>query len=634
MRRLECDQTARLQAPPHQKGHAMKRTSIVLSAALLIASLRLLGAADSLSEALQKGLLEEESNHNLDAAIQAYQSTVSHFDDQRKIAATALFRLGECYRKQGKTNEAAAQYQRVLQEFPDQDSLIGLSQRVLATLGRSNNPAEGAERENTAQTVTDPEQLELLKREIKLAEQEVNIAKRNAENGRVGFADLDKSRKALLALQRQLPENASSAAQKNLVEQQIKLVEQLLAEQKKKIEAGAIAPGDEIPLQRELIGLQRELIMVSKAPAIARGPSKTESPLATDEETREIQRLKAVIRNSPDLVNARTGFGYTPLHLAALKGESMVAEFLLSHGAEVDAKTPEGNTPLHFAALAGHKAVAELLLSRGADVNGRNAFGATPLHLAAAKGFKAEAESLLAHHADLNAVCNSGRVRAENSPQVWDVFVAAGAPIHSAVRYGGLPMLEWLLSHKPDLNAGRDSAGTLLQAAVQTGSFEVAKRLMLAGLDINEPAGDGSTPLHTVVAWGRPEMIKWLLANGAEVSAADNHKQTALHKLVAGFNEEVAELLLKHKADINAKDDAGATPLHYAAEAGKVPAVRWLLTKGAVTDIKDEEGYTPEARARRGQKHVRSDDGVTFYAPMPANQEIQRMLQNRGAKFE
>ena len=312
-----------------------KRTlfpATALFAVLLIASSPLASADDSLSEALQKGLLEEEANHNLEAAIQAYQEAVNQFGDQRKIAATAVFRLGECYRKQGKTNEAAAQYQRVLQEFPDQDSLIGLSQRVLATLGRSNNPAEGAERENTAQTVTDPEQLELLKKEIKLAEQEVNIAKRNAENGRVGFADLDKSRKALLALQRQLPENASSAAQKNLVEQQIKLVEQLLAEQKKKIEAGAIAPGDEIPLQRELIGLQRELIMVSKAPAIARGPSKTESPLATDEETREIQRLKAVIRNSPDLVNARTGSGYTPLHLLPLlwmykSNISLIAEF-------------------------------------------------------------------------------------------------------------------------------------------------------------------------------------------------------------------------------------------------------------------------------------------------------------------
>ena len=53
--------------------------------------------ADNLSESLQKGLLDEEANHNLDAAIQAYQSVINQYDDQRKIAATAVFRLGECY---------------------------------------------------------------------------------------------------------------------------------------------------------------------------------------------------------------------------------------------------------------------------------------------------------------------------------------------------------------------------------------------------------------------------------------------------------------------------------------------------------------------------------------------------------
>src|SRR2546422_10479808 len=117
----------------------MKTKSIVLLAVLLTGSAHVVWAADNLSAALQKGLLEEEANHNLDAAIQAYQSVVNQYDDQRKIAATAIFRLGECYRKQGKANEAAAQYQRVLQDFSDQNSLVGLSEKSLAGLGRGNS---------------------------------------------------------------------------------------------------------------------------------------------------------------------------------------------------------------------------------------------------------------------------------------------------------------------------------------------------------------------------------------------------------------------------------------------------------------------------------------------------------------
>ena len=78
---------------------------------------------NDLSALLQKGLFEEEATHNLDAAITAYQAAVSGFDKDRKLAATAVFRLGESLRKQGKTNEAAAQYERVVREFSDQETL-------------------------------------------------------------------------------------------------------------------------------------------------------------------------------------------------------------------------------------------------------------------------------------------------------------------------------------------------------------------------------------------------------------------------------------------------------------------------------------------------------------------------------
>src|SRR5579863_4900424 len=85
------------------------------------------GATNEVSGLLQKGLFEEEANLNLDAAIQAYQGVVTQTDKNHQFAATAIFRLGECYRKLGKTNEANAQYQRILREFPDQTELAKLS---------------------------------------------------------------------------------------------------------------------------------------------------------------------------------------------------------------------------------------------------------------------------------------------------------------------------------------------------------------------------------------------------------------------------------------------------------------------------------------------------------------------------
>src|SRR5205809_7742898 len=110
----------------------MNMKSIIFIALTLVSSSPFARAVtNDLATALQRGLFEEEANHNLDAAIQAYQSVINQYDKDRKLAATAIFRLGESYRKQAKTNEAAAQYERVLREFADQSTLADLSRKNL-----------------------------------------------------------------------------------------------------------------------------------------------------------------------------------------------------------------------------------------------------------------------------------------------------------------------------------------------------------------------------------------------------------------------------------------------------------------------------------------------------------------------
>src|SRR6266404_380816 len=110
----------------------MKTNGMIFIASVLMSSAICAPAVtNDLSAALQRGLFEEEANHNLDAAIQSYQSVINQYDKDRKLAATAIFRLGESYRKQGKTNEAVGQYDRVLREFADQSTLADLSRKNL-----------------------------------------------------------------------------------------------------------------------------------------------------------------------------------------------------------------------------------------------------------------------------------------------------------------------------------------------------------------------------------------------------------------------------------------------------------------------------------------------------------------------
>jgi ankyrin repeat protein len=97
--------------------------------------------------------------------------------------------------------------------------------------------------------------------------------------------------------------------------------------------------------------------------------------------------------------------GFTPFHLAVLRGSTEVAALLLKHKADPNLRTAEskggpmfalgprpggpgpaftwaGNAPLHLAALFGETNIITLLLKSGASINATNAIGWTALDLA------------------------------------------------------------------------------------------------------------------------------------------------------------------------------------------------------------------------------------------------------------
>src|ERR1035441_628010 len=179
--------------------------AIPLSATLLCAALCLLAwparaATNDVTTALQRGLFEEEANQNLGAAIQAYQTVANQFDKDRKLAATAIFRLGECYRKQGNTNDAATQYERILREFSDQPTLVTLSRQSLAGMG-------GAPPAPAAPTMSDAarqEQKRLLQEEMKLVEKQLESQQAQVKVGVIPPDALLATQRDLLKLKRQL----------------------------------------------------------------------------------------------------------------------------------------------------------------------------------------------------------------------------------------------------------------------------------------------------------------------------------------------------------------------------------------------------------------------------------------------
>jgi tetratricopeptide (TPR) repeat protein len=91
-------------------------------------------AQTSMSDSLRRGILAEDSEQKPAVAIQQYQAVLNQFAEDRQLAANALFRMAECYRKQGQKPQAIAAYQRVLKEFADQGKLVQQSRTTLINI--------------------------------------------------------------------------------------------------------------------------------------------------------------------------------------------------------------------------------------------------------------------------------------------------------------------------------------------------------------------------------------------------------------------------------------------------------------------------------------------------------------------
>jgi ankyrin repeat protein len=116
-------------------------------------------------------------------------------------------------------------------------------------------------------------------------------------------------------------------------------------------------------------------------------------------------------------VNATDTEGWTPIHYAAAKGLSKIAQILIERGADpnvIQEKTCL--TPLHLAVIYGHYELAKLLLEKGADPNKRTREGWTPLHFAVAYDRHDVATLLLQKGADPNVQDFNGK-----TPLHWAV---------------------------------------------------------------------------------------------------------------------------------------------------------------------------------------------------------------------
>lgn len=92
--------------------------------------------------------------------------------------------------------------------------------------------------------------------------------------------------------------------------------------------------------------------------------------------------------HNQSIVNEGNNDGWTPLHLAAYRGNTSTCKILLQYGAYIDCQTKSGKTPLHWASIKSNKEVVTLLVEHSADLEATDRSERMPYQYATSKAIK------------------------------------------------------------------------------------------------------------------------------------------------------------------------------------------------------------------------------------------------------
>jgi ankyrin repeat protein len=243
----------------------------------------------------------------------------------------------------------------------------------------------------------------------------------------------------------------------------------------------------------------------------------------------DLDRVKTLIANDKTVVERKTGYGDTPLHIAALVDNDEIAKLLIEQGADLEVQNGSFYTPLMQAGLK----VTKVLVENGADIDFVSSNGqTTALFRALMWKEKEVAEYLLKCGAKI--------------PEKGDLLFRRN--LINATKKGIIQYLDICLKDGLNPLYIGESKSSLFHFAAQSHSTELLDKLFKLGVPFNGANIFGWIPLHYAAYYGNQVTVEWFIKRGA---------------------------------DLNARTTDGRSPYNLALEAKKTDVVNFLKANGA-----------------------------------------------------
>ena len=309
----------------------------------------------------------------------------------------------------------------------------------------------------------------------------------------------------------------------------------------------------------------------------------------------KIDELKRRLTET-DSVNQTNGEGQTLLHLAALRNDGGLVEFLLTLNPDTEIRDNAGNTPFAAAAENGCWQAAAALAAGDAYLFAKNNGGLSVYDLAEAAGTEGLDAVLSVQTAEQqDAMGRTALHLAAAGLNTAAAEILAGRSANLSVRdLYGKTALDYAYENPGDERAAEIASLLLLSGAEPVhGKFSYFETAVLKR-NLSMRFHDGETPLHIAAGTGACGFVRYLIDHGAQINAKDAASSSPLHEAVRSGETACARMLIEAGADVNARDSSGNTPLHLVMPAETRRSMfDLLLGAGANPNLKDVYGETP-----------------------------------------